>query len=277
MDLRWTENKEESRMFSWAERRTDGANRSAILGLVFCFSVSSFTVSLFADDDDLIYKEELKKAAPKVFIDYRRCDRDYIFIVFKEELAPTAVEDKWNFWIFNVGLSGSLSGEESTSEHSVRTNISANRVTPDMKLRLRLEGEFEEDRFDIDGSEIVSTSISMMLRKIVWASGAISPIGLSVGSIWTYSAVIPGSTTSWICPRAKLLLMRSCCADVSSLRITTTAYRSASATPSALFSAMSSTRASAAKKVPGALFQGESKNRPGVILTTPIKMHVVPH
>lgn len=223
------------------------ANRYAILALIFCVVISNISASLFAGDDDLTYQEELKNAAPKVFIDCRRCDRDYIrteitfvnyvrdrqdadvhvlittqrtgsggqeysmefiglrdyshirhtlryvsnrtdvrdevrkgyvevlkkglfpfvmfspiadhiSILFKEELEPTAVEDKWNFWIFNVGLRGGLSGEESTSERSVRANFSANRVTPEMKLRLRLEGEFEEDRFDINGDSIISTS-----------------------------------------------------------------------------------------------------------------------
>lgn len=228
------------------------AKRSAILTLIVSVVFSSvvfscFSVSLFADDVALTYKEELKKAAPKVFIDCRRCDRDYIrteitfvnyvrdrqdadvhvlittqrtgsggqeytmefigqrdyssirhtlkyvsnrtdvrdevregyvevlkkgffpfvmhspiadhiSILFKEELEPTAVEDKWNFWIFNVGLRGSVSGEESRSERSIRGNISANRVTPAMKLRMSVSGEFEEDTFDINGDTIVSTS-----------------------------------------------------------------------------------------------------------------------
>jgi hypothetical protein len=223
------------------------ANHRAILALIFCVVFSNFSIALFADDDDLTYQEELKKSAPKVFIDCRRCDRDYIrteitfvnyvrdrqdadvhvlittqqtgsggqeytmefigqndysqiqhtlrylsngtdvrdevregyvevlkkglfpfvmhspiaehiSIIFKEKLEPTSVEDKWNFWIFNVGLRGGLSGEESTSEKSVRGNFSANRMTPEMKLRFRLEGEFEEDRFDINGDSIISTS-----------------------------------------------------------------------------------------------------------------------
>jgi hypothetical protein len=223
------------------------ANRRAILALILCVVSSSVSVPSLADDGDLTDQEELKKAAPKVFIDCRRCDRDYIrteitfvnyvrdrqdadvhvlittqrtgsggqeytmefigqqgyshikhtmryvsnrtdvrdevregyvevlkkglfpfvmfspiaehiSIIFRENLEPTSVEDKWNFWIFNVGLRGGLSGEESTSERSVRGNFSANRVSPEMKLRLRLEGEFEEDRFDINGDSIVSTS-----------------------------------------------------------------------------------------------------------------------
>ena len=228
------------------------ANRNAILTLIVSVVFSSvvfscFPASLFADDVALTYQEELKKAAPKVFIDCRRCDRDYIrteitfvnyvrdrqdadvhvlittqrtgsggqeyamdfigqrdyssirhtlkyvsnrtdvrdevrkgyvevlkrglfpfvmnspiaehiSILFKEKLEPTAVEDKWNFWIFNVGLRGSVSGEESRSERSIRGNISANRVTPEMKLRMSVSGEFEEDTFDINGDTIVSTS-----------------------------------------------------------------------------------------------------------------------
>ena len=228
------------------------ANRSAILTLIVSVVFSSvvfscFPASLFADDVALTYQEELKKAAPKVFIDCRRCDRDYIrteitfvnyvrdrqdadvhvlittqrtgsggqeyamdfigqrdyssirhtlkyvsnrtdvrdevrkgyvevlkrglfpfvmnspiaehiSILFKEKLEPTAVEDKWSFWIFNVGLRGSVSGEESRSERSIRGNISANRVTPEMKLRMSVSGEFEEDTFDINGDTIVSTS-----------------------------------------------------------------------------------------------------------------------
>jgi hypothetical protein len=230
-----------------AEWRTDVAKQRAILTLIFCVVVSCFPLFLFADDGDRTYQEELKKSAPKVFIDCRRCDRDYIrteitfvnyvrdrqdadvhvlittqrtgsdaneytmefigqkdysqiqhtlryvsdrtdvrdevregyvevlkrglfpfvmfspiadhiLILFKEELEPTAVEDKWNFWIFNVGLRGSLSGEEARSERSVRGNFSANRVTPEMKLRMSVSGEFQEDTFDIDGDTIVSTA-----------------------------------------------------------------------------------------------------------------------
>jgi hypothetical protein len=244
------------------------ANRCAILALIFYVVFSNFSVSLFADEDDLTYQQELKKAAPRVFIDCRRCDRDYIHteitfvnyvrdrqdadvhvlittqrtgsggqeytmefigqrdysqiqhtlryvstrtdvrdevrkgyvevlkkglfpfvmfspiaehisILFKEKLEPTSVEDKWNFWIFNVGLRGGLSGEESRKERSVRGNFSANRITPEMKLRMSVSGEFEEDTFNIDGDSIVSTSsekeIDGMYVKSLgdhWSAGA---------------------------------------------------------------------------------------------------------
>lgn len=207
----------------------------------------------FCSDDDPVSNEDLKKNAPKVFVDCRRCDRDFIRteitfvnyvrdrldadvhvlittqrtgsggreytmefigrrnfahighklihvtdrtatrdevregmvevlkkglfpyvmqspiakhirIVFDRELEPTAVEDNWNFWVFHVGLDGYLNGEESRQFRSIRGNISANRVTPEMKLRLGLSGEFNEDSFEIDGENIVSTSSEKEIR-----------------------------------------------------------------------------------------------------------------
>ncbi|MFC2165844.1 hypothetical protein ACFLT2_12725, partial [Acidobacteriota bacterium] len=88
----------------------------------------------------------------------------YIKIVFDRELEPTAVEDKWNFWIFNIGLDGFLEGEQSRQFRSISGNISASRVTPEMKLRLGVSGNFNEDSFEIDGEEIVSTASDKEIR-----------------------------------------------------------------------------------------------------------------
>jgi len=220
-------------------------------------SVSIVLMSICAfglcPEDDAVSNDELKKGAPKVFLDCRHCDRDYIRteitfvnyvrdrmdadvhvlittqrtgsggreytlefigrrdfphighklihvtdrtatrdevreelvgvlkrglfpyvmhspiakhikIVFDQELAPTAVEDRWNFWVFNIGLGGSFEGEQLRQYRSIRGHISANRVTPSMKLRLGLSGDFDEDRFEIDGEKIISTSSEKELR-----------------------------------------------------------------------------------------------------------------
>jgi len=90
----------------------------------------------------------------------------HIKIVFDQELEPTAVEDKWNFWVFNIGLDGHLDGEESRQFRSIRGDISANRVTPEMKLRLGVSGDFNEDSFEIDGEKIVSTASEKEIRAM---------------------------------------------------------------------------------------------------------------
>jgi hypothetical protein len=83
---------------------------------------------------------------------------EHITFGFKRIFKPTSVKDKWNFWVFNVGISGSVSGEKKQNFQSIRGNFSANRVTPELKMRFGLSGNFNESHFDINGDSITSTS-----------------------------------------------------------------------------------------------------------------------
>ncbi len=83
---------------------------------------------------------------------------DSISVVFEEKVSPTAVEDKWNFWVFSVSLNSSLSGEKLRNSLSIRGNISANRVTPALKLRMGVSGNFDDSNFRVEGETISSYS-----------------------------------------------------------------------------------------------------------------------
>jgi hypothetical protein len=83
-----------------------------------------------------------------------------ISLFLKEDVKPTAVEDKWNFWVFNVSLNSDLSGEEQRKSTELSGNLSANRVTLASKLRMGLDIDYEKDRYDVDGETITSISES---------------------------------------------------------------------------------------------------------------------
>jgi hypothetical protein len=70
------------------------------------------------------------------------------------------VEDKWNFWVFNVSLNSDLSGEEQRKSTELSANFSANRITLASKLRMGLDIDYEKDRYDVDGETITSISES---------------------------------------------------------------------------------------------------------------------
>ncbi|MBS3818963.1 hypothetical protein KGY73_05610 [bacterium] len=74
----------------------------------------------------------------------------------RERVRPTAVEDKWNFWVFNVGLRTRLNGESTRSSVSLDSNFSANRVTLDSKLKLGVDLDYDHDRYEVDGEIITS-------------------------------------------------------------------------------------------------------------------------
>jgi hypothetical protein len=79
-------------------------------------------------------------------------------LILKETVKPTDVEDKWNFWVFNVSASSDFSGEEQRKSRESSINLSANRVIPASKFRLGLDIDYEKDTFDVDGTTIPSIS-----------------------------------------------------------------------------------------------------------------------
>jgi len=83
---------------------------------------------------------------------------NHIYLDFRQKLEPTAVKDPWNFWVFSISLNGRISGEESRTSRSFDINISANHVTPEMKVRLGLSGDFDKRTYDYEEEYIESIS-----------------------------------------------------------------------------------------------------------------------
>jgi len=83
---------------------------------------------------------------------------DIMNVQFEGEVKPTAVEDKWNFWVFHMSFSGSVSGEKQANFISLRGNFSANRVTPESKFRMSVSGNFSESNFTYEDETISSYS-----------------------------------------------------------------------------------------------------------------------
>lgn len=103
--------------------------------------------------------------------------------------ASGSGDDPWNFWVFNLNLSGSVSGESQQSFSSLSTSASANRTTDAWKFNLsgfhnRRVDEFEltetTDRFvreswDVDGLLVKSLGDH-------WSVGGRAAVGSSTFS-----------------------------------------------------------------------------------------------
>ncbi len=82
---------------------------------------------------------------------------DYISISYKKESKPTEVVDKWNFWVFNIDFGTDLGGQKSRKDVEFNGNLSADRVTPELKLSFGVYSNFETNKFDLGDTTIVST------------------------------------------------------------------------------------------------------------------------
>jgi hypothetical protein len=104
---------------------------------------------------------------------------EYLSVVFRQRLEPTAVDDPWNFWVFYISGNARFNGEESRNYRQIRGNFSANRVTPEWKFRTGVSGNFDESKFDYDGEHITSKADSRNLYSQLikslgdhWSAGA---------------------------------------------------------------------------------------------------------
>ena len=103
---------------------------------------------------------------------------EHIYLDFRERLEPTAVVDPWKFWVFSISADGRVRGESSQSSRSLDVNVSANKVTPDIKIRMGLSADFDKRVYDYEEERVTSTSeqknFSCMVVKSIsqhWSAG----------------------------------------------------------------------------------------------------------
>ena len=79
---------------------------------------------------------------------------DRVSISFMDKVEPTAVEDKWNFWVFSLSADTFLSGEESYKSGFLNGSFSANRVTPELKIRMSMSAYIHDSQYKFEDQVI---------------------------------------------------------------------------------------------------------------------------
>ena len=117
---------------------------------------------------------------------YKTPIAEKISVYFREEVAPTAVEDKWDSWVFNLGINGNATGEKTTRFASFNGDLSINRVTPESKIRLGFSANFNENKYNFEDETFTSTSSSERARGLYvkslgnhWSMGVMASLNSS--------------------------------------------------------------------------------------------------
>jgi len=102
-----------------------------------------------------------------------------ISIGLMDKVKPTDVEDKWNFWVFSLSASTFLSGDKNYKSGMYSGSFSANRVTPELKIRMSMSGNYSKDRFTFEDEVFESTYESFDFNGLIvksisehWSVGA---------------------------------------------------------------------------------------------------------
>ncbi len=96
-----------------------------------------------------------------------------------DTVKPTAVEDKWNFWVFNMGINSFMNGQSLIKSGDFSGNISANRVTEELKIRMSLRASYNKNTFSFEDEDIESVRTSQGFNGLIvksisdrWSVGA---------------------------------------------------------------------------------------------------------
>ncbi len=116
---------------------------------------------------------------------------------FLDQAKPTSVVDKWNFWVFSLSAETFLTGETQYKEGMYYGSFSANRVTPELKIRTSVYGNLQKLRFDFGDSIYESKShgygFSGLIVKSLsqhWSAGAYLSVQSSTYSNLQLSASV---------------------------------------------------------------------------------------
>ena len=104
---------------------------------------------------------------------------DYLTVGFERKTGPMAVVDRWNSWVFNVGMNADLRGEKQKDFSALNGNLSINRVTAGSKLRLGLSSDYSRSSFDLEEGPVTSVSDRQSLSGLYvvslddhWSAGS---------------------------------------------------------------------------------------------------------
>ena len=113
----------------------------------------------------------------------------HITIQYDSPIDPVAMEDKWNNFVFEINLSGSFNGQQSTSSKSFRSYLSMTRITPEWKIELDANANYTEDKFQTASDTIISLRRSQSFNALLvkslgdhWSVGGFARISSSIYS-----------------------------------------------------------------------------------------------
>lgn len=107
-------------------------------------------------------------------------------------------EDKWNYWVFDIGTSADIEGQKSEKEISLYNRVTAERITPEWKFELELDSYNETQTFK-DGNtsttfKRASWGSELLLVKSInehWSAGITAQASHSTRS--NYDLLLEGS------------------------------------------------------------------------------------
>jgi hypothetical protein len=177
-------------------RSTAASGREFTLTFIGLKEFASLTdtvevVSLESDSQDA-RRRTVTEAIKRGLLRYaaRRPGSEKLTVTYTATAGSSAAprgRDRWNLWVFRTRADVYLNGEESSRSTQLYGSVSANRISPDWKANISVDGNYGENRFTFqDGSKFNSYSHGYGVRQLLvksigsqWSVGERSSISAS--------------------------------------------------------------------------------------------------
>ena len=177
-------------------RSTAASGREFTLTFIGLKEFASLTdtvavVSLESDSQDA-RRRTVTEAIKRGLLRYaaRRPGSEKLSVTYTATAGSSAAprgRDRWNLWVFRTRADVYLNGEESSRSTQLYGSVSANRISPDWKANISVDGNYGENRFTFqDGSRFNSYSHGYGVRQLLvksigsqWSVGERSSISAS--------------------------------------------------------------------------------------------------
>lgn len=125
---------------------------------------------------------------------------DHLAITFDDEqeqaLQTAPEDDKWNFWVFSVGLNGSFEAEEVTDEFEIESDLDASRLTERWKILFSVDADYSEAHFEIE-EEMENETITRTITSTHRSGDIRGLVVKSLGDHWSVGGFASVSTSSF--------------------------------------------------------------------------------
>jgi len=159
------------------------------------------TFNTHADMQDEEIREKLLKYLKLVLARYWAAGGmdDLFDIHIREASAPVKIEDKWNNWVFRIGMNAYGSGDSNYSNIHTSTSLSARQVKEKHKFALRMRYSKGHQRY-FYGTQIIKAvkeSMSLSTSEVLaidqhWSYGFFGGMSRSIYSNYRFSGYVNG-------------------------------------------------------------------------------------
>ncbi len=105
---------------------------------------------------------------------------DCISITYTARTEAAKARDRWDFWVFSLSSNGYINAERSWNNSWINSSLSADRVTPELKIGFSVGTNYNESNFDVGSGSSAQTITS--ITRSEWFSGFAA---WSLGEHWS--------------------------------------------------------------------------------------------